>query len=436
MKPRKRAHSSLLLAASILSLGIALSAGFFALGGFGEGELRRAVLANGTPFTIDAVVTSSEEKVLGQWWQRLLYPHVPAALRDRLGCRVYRGQRDRIDIYATTGSRRTRWIELAAVLSDDRGLVAVQRSAGDGPQGAWSFDRYPRRSRHLHCRIFYRPGSTWLPVTGFEVENPWWGPYPTWKPARLPATQRLGNIQATLLEVKAIRPHGPTWRSPVPILWTRAVLQVTENGRPVDAWRLPQFVAEDAVGNRIPRVYQMRESHGRMTVDFESDLIEDVMKLRFRLDRDPDREPEAGCRATFEDVPLPGPGQAQYLSRTLTLGGRAVRVAGLFGPGAALPKSVGVVGGRGSRIVLAAFPTFGVGNRAVRSGTYDWPAGAAFRISTKAGWQQWLGYDGPGAYTFLPPAGVGTVDLTVVGLHEPTFEFVARRTATPTPEAG
>jgi hypothetical protein len=86
-------------------------------------------------------------------------------------------------------------------------------------------------------------------LADFTLPNPTPGPYPTWQPAKLPATQKSGDLEVSLVKLVSKAMSG----AHVPGYWslTTATFEVKENGQPTEAWLPNHTEATDATGNEL-----------------------------------------------------------------------------------------------------------------------------------------------------------------------------------------
>jgi hypothetical protein len=118
-------------------------------------------------------------------------------------------------------------------------------------------DAFPRRQSKFKLRI-----QEWNPQTGqqsvgdaFVIRNPAHGPYPTWVPDSLPATQSDGDLEVTLnqLVMGVKMPYQRNGQDPDDAM-NRAVqvaFDVRQGGQPATNWGPVQVVTSDATGNSI-----------------------------------------------------------------------------------------------------------------------------------------------------------------------------------------
>ncbi|MHB8521366.1 MAG: hypothetical protein ACYDH9_11505 [Limisphaerales bacterium] len=270
-------------------LFLSLAAGFWLMlwlwlrAGQGDvGTLHR--LADGSTVQLVAVTYGSQHRVVvGPFWKRFLIRLAPAPIT---GTTVFpRVQQKRmaragggmpglqIDYRSDTTNALLFWTvqrnppraswpnvnrpSLVGSAINEQGEVyetADELRFSFGPDyriEAWELTAFPRRGRRVTLRL-YPPGTP--PTAGpapaeFTVPNPDGGAHPIWAPRRLPETQRSGELTVTLTNLvleQYLHGHSPNGL----IGQVHANFQLSENGKPSDAWQIESLVLSDATGNQ------------------------------------------------------------------------------------------------------------------------------------------------------------------------------------------
>jgi hypothetical protein len=431
MTPRKRAFSSLLLAGSILALGVALSAGFFALGGFGAGELLQFRLRDGTPVTITAVTYGREQRVLGTWWQRYLYQVLPRRSFRDSGCRFVVGNAG-IHVHWNCKSRRD--LPLRLVLTDNEGHAVIDgsgSSGGDGYRGFagdWGFQAFPRRAPVLHGELYEQGQTSGPALARFNFPNPAYARCPIWRGKPLPSTKTLSGVSVTLVSLRETPPPSGTRPTPWPRRWLQATVRLQEEGRPTRRWSNRELSVFDATGNECARTFGGRQHGGLLTFDVEPSPAEETLKLRLRLRRDPRVHPKPSQTWTLSALPLPALGKTIPLKRTGMLGGRPIRTVALIGRGGDLPP-----GFSGMETIIKGTPCLAIRFDAATphpGGGWDQALSPSLELTDRRGWRERFEagrLQGRNCYLYPVPLPPGTrrFDARLMYEHEPTAEFIA-----------
>jgi hypothetical protein len=149
----------------------------------------------------------------------------------------------------------------------------------------WDFASFPRRGKKLRFRLYARNKSNgWDTLADFKFSNPCPGPYPVWKPSPLPATQKNGDLEVSLVGLVS-------GMEPCPYVFgdrqfTRATFEVKENGRATEAWLPDQVETTDATGNE-PQIPMVRHYATNRLVSYEMQRVSlspsEVWRLRTRF---------------------------------------------------------------------------------------------------------------------------------------------------------
>jgi len=171
------------------------------------------VLPDGSSNRIVAA-TYGTNHIIGSPFGRLL-THLPAAVQDKLPVLVHQT--------ATAQPSLVLWLEHRAgagaptpgpgaptyeLLSDASGFISGPENFmvggfGTVDIGPVAFETFPRRDPAIALNFFYRSPSGQATNWGrLQFPNPLHQTYPEWQPESLPATNRAGDVEVTLLSVQ------------------------------------------------------------------------------------------------------------------------------------------------------------------------------------------------------------------------------------------
>jgi hypothetical protein len=304
--------------------------------------------------TLEAVTYGREHRyVHGKWWQKGLYPVLPAGMKAQLLVDSYTSDSPNTLVFwtlrraAVPGQPLPQPFWRTRVLSvDDRGRAAetgdlcFRSMPPDGPiteqWEAWKLPAFPRRGRTVDLRINTRDGAgRWLRAAEFRVTNPTSGPHPTWTPEPLPITRRDGDLAVTLTQFSTAarrddrhRAAGPDEES-----WTHATFRFAQNGHPASNWQSAGFTMTDATGNTCSSTHDLFRKplpEGEQ-FSFRGSLWpgEPAWKLRFQYLR------TAGFAAdelwTVRHLPVPGVRERRQVEMSARRRGALVRVLSICG---------------------------------------------------------------------------------------------------------
>lgn len=305
---------------------------------------------------------------------------------------------------------------------------------------------FPRREKTFKLRVY---GQRLALAGEFEVSNPMYRPYPTWKPEDLPITHSAGDLTTTLVGLSnrwTVDDHdGLALKS----YFLTPQLQVANE------WELNALGVEDATGNRgtagsslaleyWERPPPWRISKDLVSAEFRLCTNETAWKLHATFLRSRHAMFASNETWTIPNLEIPAPGTARILSLSNSWQGVTVSLCAVAGPGNitysnGVPMSVaafsgGQHGSGGNRIVGGVEATemsittekpqvmlhlSGFNERSrfmaqARSG------GATYVCS-----ETWTGNDYKLLLLDVPPE-TKTVDLTFVLQHPRVIDFFIR----------
>jgi hypothetical protein len=322
--PRNRIR--LLTGAAAAALVACLLAGLWALETLHRRDIR--TLPDGSTLELAGVTHGTTHEVVhGNWWQKRLFPVVPANLRPRLGILASSHRSPNPDVvcfWIVRRGPRPSQPTLAEVFDEHgcehRAYALRSMSWGGGPSRfartptleRWEFPALPRRGSVLGLRLLDqdRPGPP-FPVAEFLVPNPLSQGWPEWTPEPLPISARDDDLECVLFDLATVerfpgRPSHPFEEG----RWTRLGLRVLRNGKPAEGWTVTNITISDATGNRHAPLRRYVDS-GREHVLYLAYALsadEPAWKLRVELGRGGrGSSPGSGQRRTVEFVAKPAP---------------------------------------------------------------------------------------------------------------------------------
>jgi hypothetical protein len=256
-------------------------------------------LPDGTVLRLEAVTLGPQHRLaLGTYWQRLIAPLLPPALRAHSGATIctYANINPPALVFWTSWVA-PRWASIdwarASVLDELGSECEIQGRPFQTvlPNGrrvrGWPAWAFPRRGKTVGLRIsiWDRPGHA-VPAAQFTVPNPTPGPHPTWTGTPPPITKRDGDLSFTLarLTTDAAR---PPWLPPKlrATPWTRASFRLTEKGRQTDDWLPVGLTITDATGNVIiPPWIDHKQQRHEQQIAFLGHLLPDREAWKLRVE--------------------------------------------------------------------------------------------------------------------------------------------------------
>jgi hypothetical protein len=121
---------------------------------------------------------------------------------------------------------------------------------GPGRIQAVVCSRFPRHSKTLRLWLWRREGGAADTVAEFKVANPRYEPIRAsgWQPETLPATRRVGQVEFTLVKLKAVPLESNGRRRPPHQQTVWVTFETRENGRPTTAWAVDHIQFSDQHG--------------------------------------------------------------------------------------------------------------------------------------------------------------------------------------------
>jgi hypothetical protein len=295
-------------------------------------DMTEVRLSDGRLFRIEAV-TFGTNHVVGHsdWW---LFP-----LRKILPDRIVqfftptrgqsRGSTERpalvvwVHAYDPSTGRYVDCQGVNAAITDERGDVYPANGTGHGSFGDKSnfnrqdyiFNVFPRRSKRLQLRL-----TPWKSDQSSVVEfaNPAGKCVAaSWTPEPIPATHQVGELEVALQELR-IKTNGTPTRywEPQTRHW-EPVFQLSRVGKPATDWESPEWVAEDATGNR------------GQTLGLHEPLLKFIVTTRPK----PEAVSDLTRRWQLPWTDLQTIGKGVEWNTNHTLGDVSVTIIGLFPPG-------------------------------------------------------------------------------------------------------
>jgi hypothetical protein len=216
-------------------------------------------LADGTVLRLEAVTRGPVHRVVvGPNWQRLLAWLPFPALRKLSSDAVHevRGTAPNSLIFWTSQAAGPHEINLGAEVINERGdfySTNPQDAALVGNRLLLGFEApvVSRRGKRLGLRL----AVDWGPNVAGELltDNRWPGPFPSWRPERLPITKQNGQLRVTLTSLTTHFEvlHSTTTTFPDIPAFSEAYLQCTWHGRPSSDWLPVGVTLRDPTGNLL-----------------------------------------------------------------------------------------------------------------------------------------------------------------------------------------
>src|SRR2546426_2497365 len=120
-----------------------------------------------------------------------------------------------------------------------------------GGQSFWRegqiFSSFPREERKLTLQI--TPWRT-NKICRMEISNPCIARPAEWSGNPLPQQKRIGDLEIILAALEIGTNGGPYKSGEIPARYWQPVWELRHDGAPIAGWEPPDWVAEDATGNR------------------------------------------------------------------------------------------------------------------------------------------------------------------------------------------
>ena len=213
---------------------------------------------------------------------------------------------------------------VTAAFVDEHGDIYPANGTGHGSFGGPAnfnrqnhiFNVFPRRPKRLRLRL-----APWISDRASFVEfaNPAVQAQDAkWTPQPLPATHRVGDLEVALQELTIKTNGGPTrsWE-PTSQHW-QPVFKLSHGGRPATDWESPEWVAEDATGNRGQTL----------------GLHEPVLKFIATVRPKPEAVSDSTRRWQLPAASIQTIGKGVRWNTNRVMGDLSITVIGLFPPGA------------------------------------------------------------------------------------------------------
>ncbi len=232
-----------------------------------------------------------------------------------------------------------------AYLADTGGFTSGSSqgfSLGFGLPMPMQFDAFPRRERSIVMHVFYRDNhdlqGKWSDCGTLSIANPEYRSYPQWQPETLPATNRAGDVEATLEQFKTGQGAGTTSTElangghevTFPMKpWsvdneTACCLKVRSLSNPMRAWQVIHAEVSDATGNTLPNQGMTSGSIDSSLFTFSPGLWTNEAAWKLRCEIRCVKGFAPGELITFSNVPLPEMFQTNHLEWSTSLDGATV----------------------------------------------------------------------------------------------------------------
>lgn len=212
---------------------------------------------------------------------------------------------------------------------------------------AWRLHAFPRRGRNLTLRFFYAdPAGHWAKAAEMAVPNPVTGPFPNWKPDRLPITRTNGDLVVSLVEFESGVPQksgddsvSKFWRG---LPGTHCAFTLQQAGKAVPPWAVRSLQVSDATGNQWSQSDLVSWADSEGSPLLHTSMIgalwasEPAWNLRLELSRTNDFI--ADELITFSNLPAPKPGESVELHESRFVNEVSVDVAAIGAVDAELPS--------------------------------------------------------------------------------------------------
>lgn len=302
MKTRNQFWLAVVGLAVLVAIGLALGAR--------EGRSRPVLTLPGGGAVEVRAITYGTNHVVGSLLGRVI-ARLPAPL-DRL-LRDGVGARAQVQTVLTPTPSLVVWVgrtgpvvtpsgagrELQVALCDERGFVSGDPVWwGDYSDNALKFASFPRRGQSFDL-CFFRQDTKgqWQRVGRLPLANPFHRGYPQWQPGTLPAVQRAGDLEVTLLRFRTghnnntVQRSGPDGRVVVeygaPPQDGRNYSVGAVEFRPLrdtnESWSVAGVEVADATGNRARQTSLSQDGGGR-SFAFTPSLWPDEAAWRLRLE--------------------------------------------------------------------------------------------------------------------------------------------------------
>jgi hypothetical protein len=199
---------------------------------------------------------------------------------------------------------------------------------------------YPRREKVLRFRVYEKINyNDVTPLGEFTLRNPNILRVPRKSAPPLPQTAHDGDLEVTLISLKANATESRLRKTNFLNQWTQARFLVQEKGAPTRHWGPQQMVAVDSVGNKITS----RSTQGRAEQQYENFECQPVLwpsetyKLRFEFSRKADALFETNEIWTIPGIAVPASGEFSLVNTQKNLAGFNVLFHGVTTPGASPP---------------------------------------------------------------------------------------------------
>ena len=255
---RHRAFGARTALASLLAI-------LFVFGlGLSRSKPRRVQLADGRIFQVEAVIFGTNQCVGWQGWHHPLSRFVPAWLDTtphhifpllRPGSQMVLKQ-PALMVWVTASNPTTGTNvdcgEVRMELKDNQGALYPgfcwsSRGGGGFWRRGYSFPVFPRDQKHFTLQI--TPWST-NQSARIDIANPHVTAPATWLGSSLPQTKTVGTMEIAIvgLILRTNGTAGDDWQ----IAWKywEPVWELRQASHPAVGWDVPEWNAEDAVGNR------------------------------------------------------------------------------------------------------------------------------------------------------------------------------------------